>query len=55
MQVHLDITLMGILVQVIDSIGIERGSSALDSMDLVTVPQEKLGQIASVLARNARK
>jgi hypothetical protein len=40
---------MGVLIDVIDPLGIEGGCTTLDSMDLIAFLQEKLGEIRSVL------
>ena len=44
---------MRILVEVIDSSGVEAAGSALDAMHRVALLQQKLCQVASVLAGNA--
>jgi hypothetical protein len=43
---------MGVLVEMIDAVGIEQGSPALDAMHDVTLVQQKLGQVGAVLAGN---
>src|SRR6266478_762718 len=41
---------VGVFVQMVDSIGVERGGSTLDAMDLVTFGQQELCEISAVLA-----
>ena len=51
-QVQADMLLVRILVQVVDTIGVERGGAALDAMHLVAFVKEKLRQVCAILARN---
>ena len=43
-----------VLVEMVDAIGVEKGSAALDAMNLVALSQQKLCQIGAVLAGDAR-
>src|ERR1700722_13397698 len=54
MQLETDVFLVRILVQVIDSIGIERGCAALDAMNEVPLVEQEFGEIRAILSRNAR-
>ncbi|MNL02313.1 hypothetical protein D3C87_1228140 [compost metagenome] len=54
MQVKPAVGVMGILVEVVDAIGIEQGSPALDPVDLIALLQQQLGQIRTILSRNPR-
>ena len=44
---------MGILVKVIDPVGVEAAGPALDAMHDVALLQQQLRQVAAVLARDA--
>lgn len=43
---------MGVLVEVINAVGVEKGSPPLQAVDLVALFQEELGEIGPVLAGN---
>ena len=53
MQDKTRILFMRILIQVIDTVGIKQGRAPLDTMHLITLVQQKLGQIGTILPRNA--
>ena len=44
------ISVMGVLIEVIDTTGVEAAGPALDPVHLVALLQQKLGQIAAILA-----
>jgi hypothetical protein len=44
---------MGILIEVVDSIGVKKGGPALDAVDLVAFFQQQFSEIGSVLAGDA--
>jgi hypothetical protein len=50
MQQKPKLLLMGILIEVIDAVGIEERTPALEAMDFVTLGQEELGEVGAVLA-----
>ncbi len=50
MQVELGLGKMRILIDVIDSVGVEGAGPADNSMDLVAFAEEQLSQITTVLA-----
>jgi hypothetical protein len=52
-QPHVHRALMRILIQVIDSIGIEGRRPALDAVHLVAFAEQQLRQISTVLAGDA--
>ncbi len=52
MQIELSIGKMGVLIDVVDSIGVEGAGPADNSMDLVVFAEEQLSQITPVLACN---
>ena len=52
-QDEMAILLVRILIEMIDAIGIKKRGTALDTMDLITFFQEKLGQISPILAGDA--
>ena len=52
-QLEPDILLVGILVQVVDAIGVERGGATFDAMHTVAFRQQKFGQIGAVLSGNS--
>jgi hypothetical protein len=45
--------LMGVDVEVVDAVGVERGCPSDDAVHLIALGQEEFSQIASVLSRNA--
>ncbi len=47
------ILLVGILVEMIDTVGIEAGRPALDAVHLVSLVQQELGQVGAVLSGDA--
>ena len=49
-QLQAHIALVGIVVQVIDAICVEKRRAALDTVHLVTLPQQELGEVGAVLA-----
>ena len=49
-QVQANATVMRILVEMIDAIGIERGGPAFDAVNLVALLQQQLRQVGAVLA-----
>jgi hypothetical protein len=53
MQPQLDLRLVRILVQVVDTAGIEGRSSPLDTVDLVSLCKQELCQVRAILACNA--
>ncbi len=53
-KVQPHIALVGILVQVIDAIGVEKRGTALDAVDLVALVQQELGEVGAVLAGDSR-
>jgi len=44
---------MGVLVEVIDAVGVEQRSAALDAVHLVALGQQQLGQVHAILAGDA--
>ena len=46
-------SVMWILVQVIDSVSVKRTRPANQSMNFISFPQQKLGQIGTVLTSNS--
>jgi len=44
----------GLLIQVIDPLGVDKGTAPLDSANGVALFQEELAQVCSVLARHTR-
>jgi hypothetical protein len=52
MQIELRLGKMGVLIDMIDSIGVEGAGPADNSMELVAFAEEQLGQVATVLACN---
>jgi hypothetical protein len=44
---------VGILVDVVNAVGVEQGCTALDAMHRVALFQQKLGKVRAVLARDA--
>ena len=49
MQVEPRVVDQGILVEVIESVGVEGGCPANDPMDFISLFQQKLGQIGAIL------
>jgi len=47
-------TVMRALVEMIDPVSIERRCAALDTVNFVTFPQEKLGEVGTVLSGDSR-
>lgn len=45
-------TLVGILVQMLNSASVERGRATDDTVDLITLLDQKLGKVGTVLAGN---
>jgi hypothetical protein len=41
---------MGVLIQVVDAVGVEQGSPALDAVDFIAFFKEEFGQVGAVLA-----
>ena len=39
-----------VLVQVVDAVGVEKRSAALDAVDFVALGEQELGQVGAVLA-----
>jgi hypothetical protein len=52
MQIELSLGKMGVLIDMINSIGVEGAGPADNSMDFITFTEEQLGQVATVLASN---
>jgi hypothetical protein len=50
MQVHLNVFLMRILVEMVDPLGIEHGTSSLDPVNNVAFLQQQFCEVSSVLA-----
>ncbi len=50
MQIELSLGKMGVLIDVIDSIGVKGAGPADNSMDLVALAEEQLSQVAAVLS-----
>ena len=48
-----DVDLMGVLVEVIDAIGVEAAGAALDAMDAIALLQQEFGEVGAVLAGDA--
>lgn len=46
------LTLVGILVEVLDSASVEGGGATNDSVDLVTLLDQELGEVRSILTSN---
>ena len=44
---------MGVLVQVIDAVGVEQGGPAFDAVDFIAFFQQEFGKIGAVLAGDA--
>jgi len=44
--------LMGILVEMVDALGIERRGAAFQTVDLISLGQQELRQVRTVLAGN---
>ncbi len=53
MKPELHVRLVRVLVEVVDSIRVERARAADDAVDLVTLLEEELRQVAAVLPRDA--
>jgi hypothetical protein len=53
MQYEAAAGLMRVLIQMVDTIGIEQRGTALDAVDLVALVEQQFGQISAVLAGNA--
>jgi hypothetical protein len=49
-QNEVAILFVWILIQMVNTIGIEQRSAALDTVNIVTLVQEKLGEISAILA-----
>ena len=47
------ILVVGILIDVVDTAGVERGRPALDAVDLVALGQQQFGEVRAVLSRRA--
>ena len=54
MQNELAIRFMGILIQVVNPVGIEKRRAALDAMDFIAFFKQQFGQIGPVLSRYTR-
>ena len=52
-QDELAVVLVRILVQVVDAVGVEQGSAALDAVDFVALFQQEFGEVGAVLAGDA--
>lgn len=50
MQNEFSVAEMGVLVEMIDTIGVEQRTTALDAVDLVALAEQELRQIGSILA-----
>jgi len=48
------VTLMGVYIEMIDTLGVEEGRTPFYTMDNISFIQEKLGQICPVLSGNTR-
>ena len=48
-----EVDLMGVLVEVIDAIGVEAAGAALDAMDAIALLQQEFGEVGAVLAGDA--
>jgi len=44
-----NLTLVGVLVEMLDSASVEGGGTTNDTMDLVTLLDQKLGKVRSIL------
>ncbi len=55
MQQERHISGVGVLIQMIDARGVERGCSPLDAVDGVTEAKQIFGQIGAVLSGDARQ
>jgi hypothetical protein len=53
-QNQFEIPLVRILVKVIDTVGVEHRSAALDAVNLVAFLQQELGQIGAILPGDSR-
>ena len=45
--------LVGVLIQVVDAVGIQQGSAALDAMHFVPLFEQELGEIGAILTGDA--
>jgi hypothetical protein len=54
MELEADILVVRILVKVINAIGIEGRCAAFDTMHAISLAEQELGKIGTVLPRNAR-
>ncbi len=53
MQLEPGVAFVGVLVDVVDPLGVEERGAALDAVDLVALLEQELGQVGPVLARDA--
>src|SRR5689334_5358943 len=44
---------VGVLIEVVDTLGVEKRRAALDAVHLVTLLEQELGEISAILARDA--
>jgi hypothetical protein len=54
MQIHLLVGGVRVLVDVVDTVRVEQGGAALDTVDDVALLQQKLSQVGAVLPSNTR-
>ena len=47
------VLLVGVLIQMIDTVGVERGSAPLDTMHLISLGEQQFGKVGTVLPGNA--
>ena len=52
-ELELDVRVVRVLIEVVDPVGIEQGSPALDAVDLITFGQQQFSQVGAVLAGDA--
>jgi len=52
MQGEIESLLMGVVIEMINSIGVDQGRPALDAVNRITLGQQQFGEIRTVLAGN---
>jgi hypothetical protein len=52
-QVEIDIVFVGVTIEMVDTPGIERGRTALYSVDGIALAKQELRQVCTVLTGNA--
>jgi hypothetical protein len=45
---------LGVLVEMVDAVGVEKRSATLDAMDDVALLEEELGEVRAILSGDAR-